>query len=338
MKIELNDFGCVNGCEIRMLTAKNKNGMSASFINYGATLTSLKMPDKSGNIKELTLGYHDLDSYIKDTNYFGCIVGRFANRIEKGRFCLDGKKFQLACNENDICHLHGGLNGFNKKVWDLEIIDNPTSVCANLSYKSKDGEEGYPGNLDVRVQYTFDDANFLIMDYQSTTDSSTPINLTNHAYWNLNGAGKRDILDHLLKINSDAYLEVNDKLIPTGKFLNTKNTPFDFTSMQAIGSRIKEAGAMGYDHCYVLNTKGNISIPAAKICDPESGRTMEIYTTKPGIQFYTGNFLDDKHSGFCLETQYYPNCINMPEFQYMILKPGQTYRQRTIHQFSISGK
>jgi len=293
---------------------------------------------------ELTLGFDTLDDYRARSPYFGCTVGRFANRIARGAFTLDGKSFTLARNEKGRHHLHGGMAGFDKKCWTAEPFEKPGLAGVRFSRVSPDGEEGYPGTLRVRVDVTLDDDNALAFDYEAMTDAPTPVNLTHHAYWNLAGAGTRSILDHELKLEASQYLPVDDTLIPTGAFADVADTPMDFRRPHRIGARLAQIPG-GYDHCYVLDEADGLLQPAAELRDPESGRRLRLFTTESGVQFYSGNFLDGvtgaggrpfpQHGGLCLETQRFPDSPNQPAFPDCILRPGETYRQTTVHRIEF---
>lgn len=342
--IKKEAFGTADGKQIDLYTLTNANGIKAKIINYGAILFSLDLPDRDGNSADVTLGYGSLDEYVKNRNYFGATVGRYGNRIAKGRFTLDGTEYTLATNNGEN-HLHGGLKGFNKVVWDSEPITTKDSVGVRLTYLSVDGEEGYPGNLTCTVVYTLTNNDELRVDYEATTDKSTPVNLTHHSFWNFAGNASRDILGHELMLNADHFLPVGSGLIPTGEIKSVKGSPMDFTTPATIGSRIEQVEG-GYDHNYVLNrqTHGEELILAARVYEPVSGRGMEIYTTEPGIQFYSGNFFDGtttgkdgkvygKHYAFCLETQHFPDSPNQLDFPTTILNPGQTYTHVCVHKF-----
>jgi aldose 1-epimerase len=328
---------------------KNKNGLEAAITDYGATLVSLKVPDRQGKLADVILGYDDASGYQKTTAYLGAIVGRYGNRIAKGKFILNGVTYTLATN-NGPNHLHGGVTGFSKKFWQAR--ESATGNSLTLSYTSKDGEEGYPGNLSVTVTYTLTDQNELRIDYSATTDKATVVNLTNHAYFNLTGDPQKDILQHQLMLHASRFTPVDSGLIPTGELRSVKGTPFDFTKSIAIGARIgqddeqlKRGG--GYDHNFVLD-KGKTEQPVkvAEVYEPVSGRLLEVSTTEPGIQFYTGNSLGGPPKGkggiayrpraaFCLETQHFPDSPNHPEFPSTTLNPGQRYRTTTIYRFSV---
>lgn len=332
-----------DGTQIDLFTLTNPNGIRARIMTYGATLVSLETPDRDGNLTDIMLGFDTLEGYLTDHPYFGVIVGRYANRIGKGKFTLDGVEYTLATNNGEN-HLHGGIKGFDKVVWKLEEIKaGGDEAFVTLSYVSKDGEEGYPGNLSCRVTYTLTKDDELKISYEAETDKTTIINLTNHAYWNLAGQGTGDILGHELMLNADKYTPVDEGLIPTGEIKAVKDTPMDFTEPMTIGSRIDQVTG-GYDHNYVLNSGGGSMALAARVYEPTTGRVLEIQTLQPGIQFYSGNFLDgsitgksakvyNKHYGFCLETQHYPDSPNKLDFPSVVLKPGQKYSTETIHKF-----
>ncbi len=339
------------GAAVEIYTLTNRVGMTARVMTYGATLTELIVPGRSGApAANVVLGFDTLEPYLAGVPYFGCTVGRVGNRIAKGAFTLNGKTYKLAVN-NGPNHLHGGLKGFDKVVWKAEVLPAKEGQAVKFTYRSPDGEEGYPGNLDVTVIYTLTDvgAGELRIDYTATTDQATPVNLTNHSYFNLAGEGNGTILDHVLTINADAMTPVDDTLIPTGRIMPVKGTVFDFTTPTAIGARIDKvpiAPPVGYDHNYVLRAApGAWPVRhAAVVSDPKSGRVMNVQTTEPGIQFYSGNFLDGtiknrkgvsygKHAAFCLETQHFPDSVNQPSFPSTILEPGRTYRSMTIYQF-----
>ncbi|WP_333820772.1 aldose epimerase family protein [Ohtaekwangia sp.] len=336
-----------DGQEVSIYTLKNKNGIEMQVINYGAIVTSLKTPDKNGTLEDIVLGFDSLSTYLKGSPFFGAIVGRYGNRIGKGKFKLDGKEYTLAQNNNGQ-HLHGGIKGFDKVFWNIEEVPSTEGVALKLTYLSKDGEEGYPGNLSVEVIYTLTDDNQWKIDYKATTDKKTIVNLTQHSYFNLTGNVKRDILDHQITLNADKLVPVDKVLIPTGELKDVTNTPFDFRTATAIGARINEKDQQlefggGYDHCWVLSSKDSVKM-AASVYEPTSGRVLEVYTTEPAIQFYCGNFLDGsltgkggvtyKHRyGLCLETEHYPDSPNKPNFPSVVLNPGETYSTSTTYKF-----
>jgi aldose 1-epimerase len=339
-----SDFGKTKkGAAVELYTLTNKNGVVVKITNYGGIVTELHVPDKNGKSGDVVLGFKDLNDYLAGHPYFGAIIGRYGNRIAAGKFSIDGKEYTLATN-NGPNHLHGGVKGFDKVVWTAE----PAKGKLKLTYSSKDGEEGYPGKLDSTVTYTLTDDNALRIDYVATTDKPTVVNLTNHSYFNLAGENAGSIEDHWLTINADHYLPVDEGSIPTGELKSVKGTPFDFTQPHKVGERIEQTGGkpVGYDHNYVLNRKAGDKgmMLAARVKEPTSGRGMEVWTTEPGIQFYTGNYLDEKQTGkegrpykfrngFCLETQHYPDSPNQPKFPSSVLRPGQTYKTTTVYKF-----
>jgi len=343
--VEKTEFGKLSdGTVVDMYTLTNANGLVAKIITYGAIVTELHVPDKNGTLGDVVLGFDNLDQYVKGHPYFGAIVGRVANRIALGKFTLNGKDYTLAVN-NSPNHLHGGVKGFDKVVWKAEPTRSKDGPAVKLTYRSPDGEEGYPGNLDVTVVYTLTNKNALRIEYTATTDQDTPVNLTNHSYFNL--AGQGDIGSHELLLNADRYTPTDDTLIPTGEIKPVKGTPLDFTTAHPIGDHLAEVGGdpKGYDHNYVLNGGGKNLTLAARVYEPTTGRVLEMYTTEPGVQLYTGNFLDGtltgkggivykQHSAFCLEAQHFPDSVNHPDFPSVILKPGKIYRQRTEYVFS----
>jgi len=350
MTLTQASFGkTTDGQEITQYTLTNA-GITAKVIDYGAILTELHVPDAKGNVADVVLGFDNVKQYETESPYFGATTGRVANRIAKGKFTLDGKEYTLATN-NAPNHLHGGIVGFNKKIWKAETLKTIEGPAVKFSYTSPDGEEGYPGNLAVEVTYTLTKDAELRVDYKATTDKATPINLTHHTYFNLAGQGNGTILKHELELTADHYTPVDATLIPTGNIAKVEGTVFDFRRPAPIGGRIhllkgdaatKDPG--GYDLNYVLNNQTGKVALAAKLHDPSTGRTMEIWTDEPGIQFYTGNFLDgsltgkagkvyQKHFGLCLETQHYPDSINQPKFPSTVLKPGETYTQTCVHKF-----
>lgn len=337
-----------------LYTLKNASGMTVSITNYGGIIVALTAPDRNGNIEDVTLGFDSLSTYVKNNPYFGALIGRYGNRIAKGKFTVDGKPYTLVTN-NMGNHLHGGTVGFDKVLWEATPVEGEEPAL-KLTYVSKDGEEGYPGNLNVAVTYTLQKDNALKIDYQATTDKPTVVNLTNHTYFNLSGGAKHDILDNVLTLNADRFLPVDKTLIPTGQLQSVAGTPFDFTKPTVIGSRIDDSTnvqikyGLGYDHAWILNTpadstSGTALKLAATVYEPTSGRVMKVQTTEPAIQFYTGNFLDGSVTGregfpykkrfaLCLETEHYPDSPNHPTFPTTELRPGQTYKTTTIYQFS----
>ncbi len=350
MDVAVESFGKTpQGQQVRLYTLTNAHGLKAKIMTYGAIVVSLEVPDKSGKMGDIVLGYDNLDSYVKNSPYFGAIVGRYGNRIGKGRFTLDGVTYDKLAINNGENHLHGGIKGFDKVVWTDEPVRRSNAVGVKLSYLSKDGEEGYPGNLQATVTYTLTKDNELRIDYLATTDKPTPVNLTHHGYWNLTG-GQRDILGHMLTLNADQFTPVDNGLIPTGDLLPVKGTVMDFTKPTPIGERIESDFEQlkfggGYDHNWVLNKGGKDMILAARVYEPTGGRVMEVYTKEPGIQFYSGNFLDGTITGkggtvyqhrwgLCLETQHYPDSPNKANFPSTILRPGQKYETTTVYRFS----
>jgi len=332
------------GEDVAVYALKSKSGVSAKVMTRGATLIELHAPDKSGQTVDVVLGFNDVAGYESDRDqFFGCTVGRYANRIAKGKFTLDGKEYVLAIN-NGPNHLHGGVKrSLNRVVWKAEVVQTKTGPAVQFRHSSPDGEEGYPGKLDVTVTYALSDAGELSLDYTAVTDKATPVNLTNHTYFNLAGAGADTILDHELTVAAESYTPVDDTLIPTGKIAPVKDTPFDFTKPQKIGARIDalvKTAAMGYDHNFVLTPRTKAPTFAAKLRDPSSGRVLTVLTTQPGIQIYSGNFLKGEQgrdgktyklrSALCLETQHFPDSVNQPAFPSVILRPGETLRQTTV--------
>jgi aldose 1-epimerase len=344
-RVERADFGTMkDGTPIDIYTLTNTTGMVAKIITYGGIVTELDVPDRTGKMADVVLGFKTLEGYLADEPFFGAIIGRVGNRIAKGRFTLNGTTYKLATNDG-ANHLHGGLKGFDKVVWKAEIVKAADGAALKLTYLSRDGEEGYPGNLTATVVYTL--TNELRIDYTATTDKATPVNLTNHSYFNLAGEGTGNILGHELMIAADRFTPVDSGLIPTGQLEPVAGTPMDFTKPMTIGSRIDQvplAPPGGYDHNYVLTSGGGTLALAARVYEPTTGRVMEVYTTEPGVQFYTGNFLDGslkgksgvayaKHAAFCLETQHFPDSVNHPNFPSTILEPGQTYKTTTVYRF-----
>ncbi len=336
------------GVPVDQYTLTNRRGMIAKVITYGATLTDLIVPDRAGTPGDVVLGYDKLEPYLAGVPYFGSTVGRVGNRIAKGRFTLNGQTYTLATN-NGPNHLHGGLKGFDKVVWKAETVAGAGGTSVKFTYHSPDGEEGYPGNLEASVVYSLTEENELRLDYTATADKATPVNLTNHSYFNLAGDGSGDILAHVLMIAADQFTPVDEALIPTGELKPVKGTVFDFTTPTAIGARIAKvpiAPPVGYDHNFVLRKAAAAGAPAlaARVSEPKSGRIMEVLTTEPGVQFYSGNFLDgtlknrhgvtyNKHAAFCLETQHFPDSVNHPNFPTTVLQPGERYQSTTIYRF-----
>ncbi len=329
------------GSKAHLYTLENANGMRVSITNYGGIITELHVPDRQGTLADVVLGFDNLDQYLGEHPYFGATIGRVANRIAQGRFALDGKSYQLAIN-NGPNHLHGGLRGFDKVLWKATPIKNSG---VKLSYSSPDGEEGYPGRLTVTVTMTLTSANELRLDYSARTNKPTPLNLTNHTYFNL--AGRGDILGHELTLDAHYYTPVDETLIPTGEILKVDRTPFDFIQPRTIGSRLRELKGKprGYDHNFVLDNGGQFLARAARVSEPVSGRVMETWTTEPGMQLYTGNFLDGSLTGkngmtyrqcgaVCFETQHFPDSVNQPQFPTTVLRPGRIWESATLYKFS----
>ncbi|RKR12211.1 aldose 1-epimerase [Maribacter vaceletii] len=341
----------INGEEIGLYRLKNKNGLEAVFTNYGQRLVALYVPDKDGNFLDVVLGFSSLHEYTEPKGgYFGAVIGRYGNRIANGKFSLNGNEYTLVKNNGEN-HLHGGVTGFNDVIWKTNSIG---SNAVEFSRTSPDMEEGYPGNLDVTVTYKLTDANELKIEYKATTDKATPINLTNHSFFNLKGEGVGDVLDHVLTLNSNTFTALNENQVPTGELVNVKGTPFDFTTPKEIGKEINNSHEQltlgnGYDHNFIVdsskkNTEG-ISF-AARVVEPVSGRVMEVYTNEPGMQLYTSNFLDGsvvgkcgkpylKRGAVCLETQHYPDSPNQPKFPSTILNPNDTYSSVCIYKFLV---
>ncbi|AUS07375.1 aldose epimerase family protein [Pseudotamlana carrageenivorans] len=351
LTIEKSKFGVMpDSTIIDQFTLKNTNGVTLNVITYGGRITSLKVPNKNGAFENVVLGFDNLEDYLKDNPFFGALIGRFGNRIAKGKFTLNGNEYTLATNDGPN-HLHGGVDGFDRVVWTAEPIEDEEESSLKLTYLSKDGEEGYPGNLEVTVVYTLTKDNALEVSYKATTDKATVVNLTQHAYFNLTGDFTKDILDHEVVINADAYLPVDATLIPTGVIKNVEGTPFDFRKAKTIGKDITTQNEQlilgkGYDHCWVLNGEKDSMRQVASAYDKASGRLMEIYTDEPGIQFYTGNFLDGTlpmpeggtyghRTGFCLETQHFPDAPNQKNFPSVVLNPGETYTTKTTFKFIV---
>jgi len=346
-----SDFGKIpDSTVVEKYTLENINGLKMDVITYGGRITSLKVPNKDGELENVVLGFDNLADYERgDDPFFGALIGRYGNRIAKGKFTLNGTEYSLATNNGEN-HLHGGVKGFDRVVWNVEPLETENGSALKLTYLSKDGEEGYPGNLNVAVVYALTNEDVLEVSYEATTDKPTIVNLTQHAYFNLSGDFTKPILDHDLVINADKFLPVDATLIPTGELSDVTNTPFDFRTSKAIGKNINDDNdqlkkGMGYDHCWVLNDQNNGMRFAASAYHPESGRLLEIYTDEPGIQFYSGNFLDGtlpmpnggtyaRRTGFCLETQHYPDTPNQSDFPSVVLNPGDTYKTQTTFKFS----
>lgn len=341
--ITVVEWGETDGKKVQLYTLTNNNGVQVKITNYGGVVTHWITPDKGGNRSSIVLGFDQLQGYLDKPPYFGAIIGRYGNRIADAKFSLDGQNYQLAAN-NGKNHLHGGEKGFDKVVWDAASV-SAGSPALTLSYLSKDGEEGYPGNLRVTVNYTLTDDDGLLITYDAETDKATPVNLTNHSYFNLSGDPSTTILNHKLWIDAARYTPVDTTLIPTGELKSVKGTPFDFTTPTAIGARIGNVPS-GYDHNFVLNKADTSLKLVSYLTDSVSGRKLEVFTTEPGLQFYSGNFLDgtiktsggqplNKHAALCLETQHFPDSPNKPSFPTTILKPGQKYHTVTKYKVSI---
>ena len=349
-KISKESFGkTADGESVDLFTLTNRNGMEAKITNYGGIVTTLTAPDRNNKYADVVLGFNDLDSYLKGHPYFGALVGRYGNRIAKGRFTLNGIEYKLAVNNGEN-HLHGGIKGFDKVVWTARSMRTKLGPALSLTYVSKDMEEGYPGNLTVKVVYTLTNNNELRIDYSASTDKDTVTNLTHHSYFNLAGEGTGDILNHQLLLKASRFTPTDAGSIPTGELRNVQGTPFDFLKSTAIGARINQDEEQlkfggGYDHNWVVNGRAGALRQAASVYESTSGRVMDVWTTEPGIQFYTGNFLDGtltgksgkayaRRNGFCLETQHYPDSPNKPKFPTTTLRKGTTYRSTTIYRFS----
>lgn len=341
--------------QIALYHLTNKNGLSMDVTNYGAIITSIKVPDRDGRIADVALGYSSAEEYMNaaSKHYFGAVVGRFGNRIAQGKFTLDGVEYQLAKNDTNTNHLHGGKYGLDKVAWTATPFTEADATGVKLTYRAKDGEEDYPGNMDITVTYTLKDNNDLVVDYKATTDKATPFNPTQHTYFNLKGEGQGNVLDHVLQINAKAFTPIGATSIPSGEIRAVKGTPFDFTEPKAIGRDIEASdeqlkNGIGYDHNFVLDPESqeNGLTKAAFVTEPTTGRTLEVLTTEPGIQFYSGNYLDDKligksgnvfghRGGFCLETQHFPDSPNHANFPNTILRPGETFSSQTVFRFGV---
>jgi aldose 1-epimerase len=351
MKVEKLDFGTTDeGTPIDLYLLTNSRGVVVKITNYGGIVTSLILPDKNGKMEDVVLGFDSLSGYLQDeVPYFGAIIGRYGNRIAGGKFSLDGQQYTLAKN-NGPNTLHGGVKGFDKRVWQAEAVHTDKGVGVKLQYVSHDGEEGYPGNLTTEVVYTLTDNNELIIEYTATTDKPTVVNLTNHSYYNFTGNTRRDILDHQVMINANKFVPVDGDLIPTGQLQEVEGTPMDFTDPTKVGQSINADHEQiklgrGYDHTWVLGEPGDMKL-AATVYEQTTGRYMEVHTTEPGVQFYSGNFLDGSfvgkggvtyqhRYGLCLETQHFPDSPNQPGFPSVALRPGETYTSKTVHKFAV---
>ncbi|MCU1275965.1 MAG: aldose 1-epimerase [Bryobacterales bacterium] len=342
-----------DGQAVDLYTLTNGHGMEVAITNYGGIVVSVKTPDRNGKLADVVLGFDNFEGYLQTMPYFGALIGRYGNRIANGRFTLDAREYHLAQN-NGPNALHGGLRGFDKRIWSAKEIRAKDAPALELSYLSKDGEEGYPGNLSATVTYSLTPKNELKIDYAATTDKDTVVNLTNHSYFNLAGEGQGNVLPHVVMINADRFTPVDSTLIPTGELKSVEGTPFDFRKPTPIGARINDKNQQlqfgkGYDHNFVLNGDGGGLKLAARVTDPSSGRVMEVLTTQPGLQFYTGNFLDGtvrgkggvaygQRSAFCMETQHFPDSPNHPAFPSTVLKPGQRYQTTTVYRFAVDRK
>ena len=350
LKIDKIQFGeTMDGTGVDQFILSNNNGMEVRIITYGGIITSWTAPDKNGDYKDIVLGYNTITEYETESPYFGALIGRYGNRIAKGKFSLDNQEYTLAVN-NGVNHLHGGLKGFDKVIWDAKTIVSDSTVSLELSYLSKDMEEGYPGNLETKVTYTLNNKDELSVNYEATTDKPTIVNLTQHSYFNLTADFNQDILGHELVINADSFLPVDNTLIPTGEFRDVTGTPFDFRTSKAIGTHIDNENiqlknGLGYDHCWVLNDQDTGVRFVASAYEPVSGRLLEVFSDEPGIQFYSGNFLDgtlpsknkgmyQHRTGFCLETQHYPDSPNQKNFPSVRLNPGEKYNSKTVFRLS----
>ncbi|MGK9367850.1 aldose epimerase family protein [Melioribacter sp. Ez-97] len=350
-KITQDNFGIApDGSPVFLYTMKNSNGMTVKLTNYGASLVSIVTPDKDGNFADVIAGFDSLSGYVNDNSFIGVTVGRYANRIGKGKFRIDDNEYQLTINDGNN-HLHGGVKGFHKLVWDSDIVAGDTSSYVVMKLRSPDGYEGYPGNVDVEVKFSLNDNNDLVIEYTGSTDKPTILNLTNHAYYNLSGNFENTILDHILTINADNFTPIDSELIPTGEIAPVDNTPMDFRKPAAIGARINDDYTQlkygkGYDHNWALNGYNGKVRKAVTVTDPESGRVLEIFTDQPGIQFYSGNFLNgtivgkggikyNYRTALCLEPQFFPDSPNKDNFASPLLRPGELYRQKTVYHFGI---
>jgi aldose 1-epimerase len=351
-RVQREPFGTTPGGEhVERFTLTNAGGMRVDVLSYGGAIQSVLVPDRRGVMADVALGYDTLEQYLGDKSYLGSLVGRYANRIRDGRFTLDGREYTLARNEGR-CHLHGGVRGFDKAVWRVEPLDGGEGVGLTLEHASPDGDEGYPGTLSARVTYTLTDANALVVEYHATADAATPVNLTQHSYFNLRGEASGDILSHEIHLAASRFTPVDETLIPTGELRDVRGTPFDFTAQRPIGSRIGDDDEQlrlpgGYDHNFVIDRADDVSLAlAARLSEQTTGRGLDVFTTEPGIQFYSGNFLDGSfvakggrryphRSGLALETQHFPDSPNEPTFPSTILRPGQELRSRTEYHFVV---
>lgn len=345
-------FGALaTGDSVHVFTLTNANGIELRALDYGGIIVSLRAPDRQGKLDDIVLGFDDIGGYEKSSPYFGALVGRYANRIAKGQFTLDGTTYHLAVN-NGPNALHGGIKGFDKVLWKAEPVQDSAGVGVAFAYTSRDGEEGYPGTLDVHVKYTLTDRNEFVIEYRATTDKATPVNLTQHSYFNLGGDGSGDVLGHVMTIDADLYVPIDTTSIPLATLAPVAGTPFDFRKGVAIGARIDAADPQikagnGYDHTFVINRTSTGLTHAARVVEPTSGRTLDVATTEPGVQFYTGNFLDGsfagkgghvykRRSGFCLETHHFPDSPNHPLFPTTVLRPGEEFRSMTVYTFGVA--
>ncbi len=343
--ITKEEFGSFRGYKCWLITLTNKNGMIARITNFGGAVVGLDVPDKNGSLADVVLGYDTLDGYVEGNSSHGALVGRYANRIGGAKFSINGKEYKIAANDNKVNHLHGGFFGYNKRVWTVDALNDGDAPSVTLGYISPDGEENYPGTVKIAVKYTLTEVNGLEIDYTAVSDKDTVINLTNHSYFNLKGAGNGDIKDHIVKINADKYTPVNELLIPTGKLAYVTDTPFDFTTAKRVGEDMDNGRLPnGYDHNFILGEPG-VMREAAEVYEPTSGRVMRVMTDKPAIQFYIGIGLDgengkngtnyNKYAGLCLESQYSPDSPNQSAFPSCVLKAGETYHFTTTYEFSV---
>lgn len=342
--METIPFGTTpDGHPVRLFTICNANGLELKLSEFGAVVISLKVPDRKGTLANVTLGHSDFESWLDNPEYFGATVGRFGNRIANGKFTLDGEEYQLATNNDphgQPCHLHGGLKGFDKLVWNGQPVIRPNASGICFTCHSDAGDEGYPGNLTAKVTYWLTNANELIFEVSATTDAATPVNIINHTYWNLSGDDQSEILDHELQLMADAFLPTTPGFIPTGERASVQGTPMDFTRSTKVGDRIEDDFeplrlAGGYDHCWLVRDADGETLQSTAILhDPTSGRVMEVFTNQPGVQFYTGNFLPKPRTGLCLETQAFPDSPNQADFPNCVLKPGETYKHSVVFRFS----